>query len=367
MNNNFYGNGQLGGWGQQGFRYGQNMPNGFNPFGGPFIDPLRKSGDKKILRSAGSAFGIAIILYITIAVIVSTVIWVLSEPYPALKELYTDGILSSCYDIVASILFLGGPFFIAYAILKKKKTAGILPFGTPYNTKAAVYLVMLMLPAVLLSSIGINYISYWIQSYLGLTFTSGMDDIQITGVSGTLISVLSMAIVPAVIEETAIRGIVMQPLRRYGDKFAIVASAVIFSILHGNMVQIPYTMVAGIYFGLVAVLTGSLWPSMVLHCLNNLFSVIIVAVDSNFGETAANIATYIILGIFIIVGIIGGIKFGKMRYTHPLAKGVNTLTRNEKVSALFANPAMIIAIIIMLIITVRSIDFSGSDFSDFYG
>lgn len=357
MNNNFNGNNQFGGWGQQNFGYGQNMPNGVNPFGGQFIDPLRKSNDKKILRSAGFAFGLAIIMYILSISVISTVIVILSERYPLLNELFNDEILSSCYEIIASILFLGGPFLIAYAILRKKKTVGILPFGTPYNTKAAVYLVMLMLPIVLLSSVGINYVSFRLQSFFGITFTSGMDDMQITGAAGTLIAVLSTAILPAVIEETAIRGIVMQPLRRFGDKFAIIASAVIFSILHGNMVQIPYTLVAGIYFGFVAVITGSLWSTIVLHCLNNLFSVVVIIADSNFGESAANLVTFAMLGIIIIVGVVGGIKLGKMRYKYQLANGVNTLAGGEKVSALFLNPAMITAIVIMLIFTVRSISF----------
>ena len=355
MNNNFNSNGQYGGLGQPTYGYGQNVPNGFNPFGGSIIDPLRKNSDKKILRSAGNTFGLAIILYIVLAVAVSTVITVLSKFFPILEELYHDEILSSCYDIVASILFLGGPFFLAYAILKRKKIARVLPFGTPYNKKAAIYLVMFMLPVVLLSSIAINYISFYFQDYLGITFTSGMEDMQSTGISGTIMSVISMAIVPAVIEETAIRGIVMQPLRRYGDKFAILSSAVIFSILHGNMVQIPYTMVAGLYFGLVVVLTGSLWPSIVLHFFNNLFSVVIMVAETNFGEETASIVMSALLGIVIVVGIVGSIMFAKMRYKHPLAKGVNTLKGDEKVLALFVNPAMIIAIVIMLIFTATSI------------
>ncbi|MCH5191992.1 MAG: CPBP family intramembrane metalloprotease [Oscillospiraceae bacterium] len=367
MDNNFNrggqfvnGNSQFGGWGQQGFGYGQNMPNGWAPPGGPFIDPLRKKNDKKILRSAGNLFGMAIILYIIIATVISFAIVVLSDHFPLLNELYSDDILSSCYDIIASILFLGGPFFLAYSILKKKKIMGILPFGTPYNKKAAIYFVMFMLPVVLLSSMGINIISFYVQEYLGITFTSGMEDMQVTGVFGTIVSVISMAIVPALIEETAIRGIVMQPLRRYGDTFAIISSAVIFSILHGNMVQIPYTMVAGIYFGLVAVLTGSLWPSIVLHCLNNLFSVVIMATEGNFGIDAANNVTYAMLGFVVVLGIFSVIKFGKSGYEHPLTKGVNTLKSGEKVSALFINPTMIIAIVIMLILTATSISSNAS-------
>ena len=166
-----------------------------------------------------------------------------------------------------------------------------------------------------------------------------------------------MAVLPAVVEEIAIRGIVLQPLRRYGDWFAIIASSLIFSLMHGNMVQIPYTLAAGIIFGVVAVSTGSLWPSIVLHFLNNLFSVLILCVDSNFSETAANFFVFIMLGALVLQGIAGGVIFFNMRYRPRFAKGVKTLNNGEKANALFGNPVMIAALVAMVLVALTSISF----------
>ena len=190
---------------------------------------------------------------------------------------------------------------------------------------------------------------------MGLEFTSGLEDLSVDSPLAAITMVLSMAIFPAIIEEFCVRGVVLQTLRRYGDGFAIIMSAFIFSILHGNMVQIPYTMLAGIYFGYICVVTGSLWPSMILHFVNNLFSVLEVIIISYKGEEFGAYATVIMLGLLVVIGIIGGIIFFTMKQKPVLQKGVKYLRTDEKFESILKNPAMIIAIVIMLINTAFSV------------
>ena len=116
-------------------------------------------------------------------------------------------------------------------------------------------------------------------------------------------------------------------------------------------------LVSGIIFGIVAVSTGSLWPSIVLHFLNNLFSVLILCADSNFSETAANFFVFIMLGVLVLQGIAGGVIFFTMRYRPRFAKGVKTLNNGEKANALFGNPVMIAALVAMVLVALTSISF----------
>lgn len=325
----------------------------------PFVpDPKEeeKKKDRKILKSMGTAFGIAIILYIVLANACSIVLWFIAEFSPSVDRLLNDAAGQFALEGYLSVFVLGGAFMIAYAILRSKKYVGILPYGTTYNRKASISLVMLLAPVVLISTIVINLISAILQDALGITFESGLEDLSADGLWSALILVITLAVIPAVVEEFCIRGVVLQPLRRYGDKFAILMSALIFSILHGNMVQIPYTLVAGIYFGYLCVATGSLWPSIVLHFINNMFSVVQVIVDSNFGENWGAAAVLIMLGLLVAVGIAGGIIFFNMKYKAELKDGVTTLKPSGKAGALFGNPPMIIAIVFMLIFTATSIN-----------
>lgn len=353
-NNGFYGNGQ------------NNIP--LQKYSVPPYYPVmpqyvrnpqeeQKRKDKKILKTFGFAFGLAIILYFVLSNLFAALLFVLAEFFPSVEFLLYNSTGLNILQGFLSVFCIGGSFLIAFAILRSKKYIGILPYGTTYNKKAAVSLVMLLAPIVLISTIIINLISAIFQESMGITFESGFEDMYTDGPLGAVVLIITLAVIPAVVEEFCIRGVVLQPLRRYGDKFAIIMSAAVFSILHGNMVQIPYTLVAGIYFGYLCIATGSIWPSVVLHFINNMFSAIQMIVLANYGEEASAAAVVIMLGVLVIGGIAGGIVFFNMHYKTELKDGVNTLKTSEKVGSVLISPAMIIAIIFMLITTATSINF----------
>ncbi len=355
MDNNYNPNGQFGGWGQGAYG-GYNAPY-YNYYNEQYQKQQQKKNDKKILKTMGNWFGFGIICFTAFASIVAVIIGLLSTVFSKLDLLYYDDNISMAYQIIASILFILVPFVIAYGVLKKKKIAGILPMGTTYNRKAAVSLTMLCVPLMIFSTFAINFVSTIIQEMLGITFTTGVEDPKIVGAEGIFIAVLSTAVLPAVLEEIVVRGIVMQPLRRFGDKFAIVASALIFGIMHGNMVQIPYTVVAGLFMGYLAIATGSLWPSIILHFINNFYSVAVVVAYDNAGDTAGMLISVLFIALFVLSGFLGGLLYVPMNYKVPLKKGVDTLKTGEKFSTLFLNVPMIIAIVFLLIQTIGTIKF----------
>lgn len=351
-------NGQFEGWAQGNVPYG-NAPfnNGYMPpFNEQYLKNEEKKKDKKQLRKMGSYFGLAVIAYVVLSFASAFVIAVLSAFFEPLNKLYDDSAANLSFSALGSVIFIGVPFALVYLGLKTKKLTGVLPLGTTYNKKAAAYLTMIAAPLMIISSIIVNAISLVIQTFLGLEFTSGLESLEANGVVGTLVCIISMAIMPAIIEEVAIRGVVLQPLRRYGDAFAIVASALIFSIMHGNMAQIPYTVVGGIYLGYLTIATGSVWPAIIVHFVNNLYSAMILIVESNFGETATYVVIVVMLGILVAGGIFGAVGFSSMRYKTKLDKGVDTLKTGEKISALFGNVPMIIAIVCMVALTLTSIE-----------
>ena len=315
-----------------------------------------KKNDKKILRTIGVLCGFSIVVYFIASTLSGVLVAMLEKKTDLnLDFLFESSMGSWAFSAIATVLFIGLPFLASYFILRKKKITGILPLGTTYNKKASTYIVIMFLPLTLISTFIINFVSILVQSFMGINFSSGMEDFKVDGVGNFLAMTLFVAIIPALLEEIAIRGVLLQPLRRFGDKFAIFVSALIFSLLHGNMVQVPYTLIAGIYFGYVAVATGSLWPSIILHFLNNFYSVLVTAADSNLSLGAANILTIALLGFMTIAGVFAFTKYRSMNYKVKMAKGVNSLKLYEKISAVFVNIPMIAAIVIMIISTLTSI------------
>lgn len=85
---------------------------------------------------------------------------------------------------------------------------------------------------------------------------------------------LSLALVPAFCEEFLFRGLICARLLPYGKTVAVVGSAVLFGLMHGNLGQLFYTTVAGIMLGWCFVETRSIWPGVIAHMLNNLMGVL---------------------------------------------------------------------------------------------
>lgn len=107
----------------------------------------------------------------------------------------------------------------------------------------------------------------WVLNHFGL---SALEAIE-TASSGadTLSMFLYMGLFAPIVEEIIFRGIVLRGLEPFGKRFAVVASALLFGLFHGNLVQTPYAFAVGLVLGYTAMQYNILW-AMVLHMVNNL-------------------------------------------------------------------------------------------------
>lgn len=69
---------------------------------------------------------------------------------------------------------------------------------------------------------------------------------------------------PAV-EELMFRRLILTRLRRFGDGFAILVSALIFALFHGNLAQFFYAFAVGLLLGWLYTSTGRLLHPILLH------------------------------------------------------------------------------------------------------
>lgn len=88
---------------------------------------------------------------------------------------------------------------------------------------------------------------------------------------GRLGMVLMIAVVPAVTEEIAFRGLVQHWMNvAVGSRKAILYASLLFTALHFNPLAAPYLLAVGLVLGWVKNKTGSLYPSMTIHFMHNL-------------------------------------------------------------------------------------------------
>jgi len=95
----------------------------------------------------------------------------------------------------------------------------------------------------------------------------GMEQVSTTG--DTVSMFLYVAILAPVSEEILFRGAILRSLQPFGKKFAVLASAFLFGMFHGNLIQTPYAFLVGLVLGYVTVEYSMGW-AIFLHLLNNL-------------------------------------------------------------------------------------------------
>ena len=89
-------------------------------------------------------------------------------------------------------------------------------------------------------------------------------------------ALLSVSVFAPLFEEWLCRGLVLRGLMKHMNPTgAILVSAAFFAILHMNPWQAIPAFLLGIFFGYVYYRTGSLKLTMLMHCVNNTFSLLL--------------------------------------------------------------------------------------------
>ncbi len=278
-----------------------------------------------------------------------------------LLGLYRSSVEMSCLFEMAYTLFcVGLPFLLVYLLLKRRKDIfAPAPLGGVYSGYNAFLLIFAGLGVCLAGSLLTNLFAAWADS-IGYGFYSYYDALEgeeIPGsAAGMALMVLRSAVAPALVEEFCFRGVLLQPLRKYGDWYAILVTALFFGLMHGNMTQMPFAIVAGVALGYCAVVSGSLWIGILIHFLNNFVSVCFSFVGEYYGEKASmlfsNVAVYGFMGIGLLALIFYALRnpaFLRLRAGE---------YRGAKKYAFFLSPTLLVAFFAMLWITVQDIQFS---------
>jgi len=116
-----------------------------------------------------------------------------------------------------------------------------------------------------------NYLGILITALLRLLTGSEALNPVLDMTTGTslLPRALVMVILAPVIEEYVFRKQLIDRMHVYGQKLAVITSALLFGLFHGNLSQFFYAAALGLAFGYVYVKTGKLRYSIGLHMLIN--------------------------------------------------------------------------------------------------
>lgn len=141
----------------------------------------------------------------------------------------------------------------------------ILHREAPMKASAFFAMLTLIAGAQLVSSIWLGILEA-VMNQFGKSILTMLD--AVSGDSSTVSMFLYSAFFAPVSEEILFRGFVLRSLRPYGKRFAILGSAFLFAMFHGNLIQAPYAFAAGLVLGYCAVEYSIVWSTL-LHVFNN--------------------------------------------------------------------------------------------------
>ncbi len=124
---------------------------------------------------------------------------------------------------------------------------------------------------------------------------------------------LTIAVLPAIMEELFFRGIFMRELKGFSTLGQVLLCGGLFALYHQNPAQTVYQFICGAAFALVATRSGSLLPTVLSHFINNALILIL----EKLGISSFPLPMYVIIlfvsGICLVGTLIYLIGFDRKK------------------------------------------------------
>lgn len=139
------------------------------------------------------------------------------------------------------------------------------------------------------------------------------------------VAILILGVLPAFCEELMFRGGILNGLRDRGVWFAVLYSAMCFSLMHESLQQLPYTFILGLVIGYIVYYTRCIWLGILIHFCNNATVLVSGFISNDVSEsgftalTGADIVYAILMTAVAVTLVVGAMIFTK-KYNQPHGK-----------------------------------------------
>ncbi len=343
----------------------------------PQESPVNNIDNKIGLKKTSTKIGVFMIIVFTLPIIGSVFLGllmaILGDNAPAF-------LFHESFNFIFSFIFAYAlPILILIGLVGYPRFSRVHPLypGSQYSMVQSIKLF----PFAWVTTMGVNLFTITLFKYLSIWFgipesTNPIDSMVPTSTTGWIIAAIYICICAPIFEEIFYRRIILGSLRRYGDTFAIVISAILFGAMHGNFSQFFYAFALGLIYGYIVVRSNSIMPAILLHALNNSISTFALYISSNeriasigknsdvLSLTEQEMALTGLLGLFVIalIGfvVLGLIQLIKYTITYIIARSKKThisflfnnvegLTQKQKYGIFFSRPTIIITIVLAVL------------------
>lgn len=168
-----------------------------------------------------------------------------------------------------------------------------------------------------------------------------------SGGAALAVQFLILCVLPAVLEELFFRGAMQGLLRPSGSAAAIFGPALLFALLHLDLIQGLTALICGVFLGWLAERSGSILPGMLLHFLNNCLAFLALYLRL-YAPAEVALALELFLVVFFplfCLWLLYQAHRQGFRFSAGLRPGVDVL-------AVFTSPAYTLTVLFLLAYTV---------------
>ena len=317
---------------------------------------LRRKQERGRLRNDASYVGalslaLIFVMQYAFSFIVTLLIKFGAIPAENLKEPYLGlgNTMYMCLYMAVYICSLLWPAVIVSFCFKKRFSpftpAKPVPFGI------AFFGVLSAIGLCMLSNIINSYILYFFTE-MGWNVPEAPQTMVATPTSLAL-NLFTMAVLPALLEEMIYRGYILRSLRPYGNLFAVLISSLLFSLMHGNLRQIPFAFIVGLVLGALYVCTNNIWLPIAVHFANNAISVLMEYFAFSLPVEYQGVFYALIIYGLIVVGIVCSIVLlASYRKQLRVRRVGSSLRFLDRWGALFSSPLFVTAVLMYVMLLI---------------
>lgn len=240
-------------------------------------------------------------LYLIIAVVSISISFLLTALY-----LNTDFELEMIPNILISEAMLIVPTFFILLFSKDKVTEVLSIRKIKWSTFFGVIaFTMAASPLVTL----VNLVS---QLFVENTVTENSAEFLSLH---PLLLIFFVGVLAPICEEVVFRGAIFGGMKKEGNVFkAVMASGLLFGLLHMNINQASYAFVIGILLGFLVEATGSIFSSILFHVLVNASNAVMMIISdsvvsdemmANADEMVTTATLLNMIGVYVVLAVIG--------------------------------------------------------------
>lgn len=205
-----------------------------------------------------------------------------------------------------AISFYGVGFPIAYCLVRKIPTATSKQKSTFTGGQVIKYSLISYTVMIILNVFTTALLSL-IELLKSQSIMNPVEQVILAG--SPWLSLLCVVILSPIIEEVLFRKVILDRIRVYGDKIAIVFTGIAFGLYHGNLSQFFYATALGMILAYMVLQTNRLRYSIGVHMfINAMGSLIIPFLIGDGSDLIRTQIASLIVGIMITLGIILLIK-----------------------------------------------------------